>query len=120
VSTGDDVKVDITLTNTTNHEMALFHRNQACDYGVEVLRSHGQPANDTEQKRRLKCGDAVAGKFITVTLKPGESHKDVIFVNKLYDMNRPDTYALQLTREIPRNLGKGQVKSNIIIVTVTQ
>jgi hypothetical protein len=120
VSAGSEIKLMIKLTNDTNHVIALVNRDQYCDYTVEVHDSNGQSAPETEKKRNLKCGDEVAGKRIVLKLKPGEHHEDLIFVNDLFDMTHPDKYTVRATREIPKELGQGKVKSNIITITVKE
>jgi len=121
VKTGSDLRLFIKLTNDTNHEITLFSRNTYCDYTLEVRDSNGQSAPETEQKRKLDCtANPVAGRLVIIKLKPGEHHEDLIFVNYLFDMSQPDKYTLQVEREIPKELGQGQVKSNTIGITVTE
>jgi hypothetical protein len=118
VSTGHDIELTIKLTNETNHDITLIDRNQYCDYTVEVRDSNGQSA--PEKKREFRCGDESAGKIIYVKLKPGEHHEVLIFVDYLFDMTRRDKYAVQVARQIPKELGRGQVKSDTVVITVTE
>jgi hypothetical protein len=120
VSTRSEIQLMIKLTNATDHEITLFDTDQYCDYTVEVRDSNGQSAPETEKKRKLRCAEPVAGKVIIVKLKPGEHHEVLIFVSDLFDMTRPDKYTVQVAREIPKEMGQGQVKSNKIAVTVTE
>ena len=111
----------IKLTNDTKHEIALLSRNTYCDYTLEVRDSNGQFAPATEQKRKLNCAaNGDAGRFVVIKLKPGEHHEDLILVNHLFDMTHPDKYTVRVAREIPKELGQGQVKSNTIGITVTE
>jgi hypothetical protein len=119
VSIGSEIKLRTMLTNETDHDITIHERNRACDYALEVRNSRGELAPETEQERQLKCGEAVAGRNIIVTLKPGEDYEGEIYVNGLYDMTQPDKYTLQVAREIPKELGKGTVKSNIITIDVS-
>lgn len=121
VRTGSDVKLTIELTNTTNHDITLIDMDQWCDYTLEVRDSNGQSAPETEQKRNHSCTDnPVAGKRIMVKLRPGEHHETLVFVNDVFEMKRPDKYTFQAAREIPKELGQGNVKSNTIAITVTE
>jgi hypothetical protein len=120
VSSGRDMKLTVKLTNNSNHSITLINRGLACDYIVEVRDSTGWSPEETEEKRKLKCSDAVAGKVIVINLKPGEHYEDLIFVNNLFDMTRPDKYTVLVAREIPRELGQGLVKSNPVNITVTE
>ncbi len=121
VKAGSDSQLFIKLTNDANHEITLFSRNTYCDYTLEVRDSNGKPAPETEQKRKLNCAaNGDAGRFVVIKLKPGEHHEDLIFVNYLFNMSRPDEYSVRVAREIPKELGQGQVKSNTIGITVTE
>ena len=121
VETGSHLQLFIKLTNDTNHEITLFSRNTYCDYSMEVRDSYGQSAPETEQKRQIDCAaNPVAGRFVVIKLKPGEHHEDLIFVDYFFDISRPDKYRVQVAREIPKELGQGQVKSNTIGITVAK
>jgi hypothetical protein len=120
VSTGSEIQLMIKLTNDTNHDIAFIDTDQYCDYSPEVRSSSGQSAPETEKKRKLRCVNPVAGKAIFIKLKPGEHHEVLIFVSDLFDMTRPDKYTVEVTREIPKELGQGRVKSNTIAITVTE
>lgn len=121
VKTGSNLELLVKLTNNTNHEITLSSRNTYCDYTFEVRDSNGHSAPETEQKRRLNCSAyADSGRHVIIQLKPGEHHEDLIFMNHLFDMNRADKYNVRLTRDIPKELGQGQVSSNTIAMTVTE
>jgi hypothetical protein len=121
VKTGSNIELLVKLTNDTNHEITLSSRNTYCDYKLEVGDSNGHSAPETEQKRTLNCSAyADAGRHVIIQLKPGEHHEDLIFMNQLFDMNRPNKYTVRLTRDIPKQLGQGQVSSNTIAITVTE
>jgi len=121
VKTGSNLELLVKLTNNTNHEITLHSRNTYCDYTFEVRDSNGHSAPETEQKRKLNCSAyPVAGRHVIIQLKPGEHHEDLVFMNYLFDMNRPDKYNVRLTRDIPKELGQGQVSSNTIAMTVTE
>jgi len=121
IKAGSDSQLFIKLTNDANHEITLFSRNTYCDYTLEVRDSNRKSAPETEQKRKLNCAaNGDAGRFVVIKLKPGEHHEDLIFVNYLFNMSRPDEYSVRVAREIPKELGQGQVKSNTIGITVTE
>jgi hypothetical protein len=120
---GSPVEVKLTLTNTSRTQISLLDTNRACDFQLEVRDSHGQLAPETKAKRDLNCGAGfivMVGRRILRALKPGDSYEDVMFVNQFYELTRPDDYYIQVTRKIPKELGKGTVKSNAITVTVAQ
>jgi len=129
VKGGSEVKVKIILKNTSDREITIARTNAVsqaeCHFLIEVRDVHGQSAPDTdfgrgimgrETKKRviLYWGDAF------FTLKPNETLEDEAVVTKLYDLSRPGKYFIQATRQFPEQLGKGQVKSNTIEITVTE
>jgi len=120
VRIGSEIKLTIKLTNETNHVISLIDMDQRCDYTVEVRDSRGQLARETEQRRRFKCAEPVAGKVIQLKLKPGEQHEYLLFLNDWYYMTRPDEYRVAVNRKIPKEMGDGQVKSNTITLRVTE
>lgn len=120
---GSPVEVKLTLANTSRTQISLLDTNRGCDFQLEVRDSHGQLAPETKAKRDLKCGAGfivTVGRRILRALKPGDSYEDVMFVNQFYELSRPDDYYIQVTRKIPKELGQGTVKSNLVVVTVTK
>lgn len=119
---GSPVEVKLTLTNTSRTQINLLDTNRRCDFQLEVRDSHGQLAPETQTKRDLKCGAGfivMVGRRILRALKPGDSYEDVMFVNQSYELSRPGDYYIQIARRIPKELGQGTVKSNVVVVTVT-
>ena len=122
VQSGSDVQVKLTLTNTSDGQITIVDIDRWCDYSLEVRDGQGQPVPETAYKRELKCTPwpPVAGRRIIRTLKPHESFNDLMYVNQAYEVNRPGDYFIQAMREIPKELGKGTVKSNQAIITVSE
>ena len=118
VKSGSEVKVKITLTNISSQQITLTDASEICDYDVDVHKSDGSPAQDTERKRRLSCGE-ISGKNEIVTLKPDQSKQYEIAVSELSVMTEPGDYSVQVMRKTPKELGGTVVKSNVITVTVT-
>lgn len=52
-------------------------------------------------------------------LKPNESMTNEVNLRKLYNLDRPGKYTLRVSRRVPKSLGGGIVKSNIITITLT-
>jgi hypothetical protein len=120
VQSGSQAEVKLTLTNNSSSEITIVDSNRWCDYALEVRDSHGQLMPKTNYARQLKCSPGTAGRRMIRVLKPGESLEDDMFVNQFYDLGHPDDYYVQVGREIPKELGQGTVKSNIIAVTVAE
>jgi len=121
VRIGSEVKVKTNLTNITDHVLNFYDANRDCDYPVEVLDDKRNSAPETVYKRQLRCNQGLSdGKIENVTLKPHESRQDEIVVTRFYDLTRPGRYFVQVLRKIPKELGQGTVKSNILTITVTE
>jgi hypothetical protein len=144
VKTGTEVKVEITLTNVSNHQITLAKDN-AQNHGesfnrIEVRDQKGNLAPDTRYARFLKgkvsdddkrqdknkavgdhgvelVNDLPLDSAAPHVLKPGETLKDEIVVTKLFDLSTPGKYTIQVDRHDDE--GKTTVKANAITVTVT-
>ena len=85
--------------------------------------SAGKLAPETKHGRRTRTGKDDPGETTVLvintpgpTLLPGQSEKQIILLNKLYDLAAPDTYTVHLERG---NAQVGIAKSNAIKITVT-
>jgi hypothetical protein len=123
---GAEVLLQITLTNTSNREIALSKApgdlpQAESEYSIKVLDSQGREVPDTDYGQKIKQRKILVSRSrVSWTLGPGESLKDGAIISKLYDISHPGKYTGQVMRSIPPQLGKGTVKSNIIQVTVTE
>jgi hypothetical protein len=129
---GSKIRVDIMLKNTSNTDISVSKSNaedQAeFSYVIDVRDEKDEPPPKTEYARSLNGEDANDPKHIKVvvssdvisTLKPGETLNDIAVLNRLYDLSRPGKYVVQIGRQIPKELGRGFVKSNAVTLTVTQ
>ena len=121
---GSEILVEITLTNTSNHEIRVGKApgNQPLaesEYSIDVRDSKGHPAPDTEYGGKVRQRKIWFYRSReSVALQPGESLKDGAVITKLYDLSRVDRYTVQISRPIPEQWGKGTVKSNTINITV--
>jgi hypothetical protein len=116
---GSQVELKLILTNTSDAEIKIVDTDRWCDYLLDVREGQGQLVSETVVKRETKCaGQEAAGRRIIITLKPHESFDDVFFVSEAYDVSRPGDYFIHAMREIPKELGKGTVWSNLATVTV--
>jgi hypothetical protein len=126
VKVGSEVLVQITLTNTSDQEIALGKApgnlpQAESEYLVEVHDSRGQTAPDTDYGRKIKQNKIVVSfSRVSATVGPGESLKDGVILTKLYDLSRPGKYSVQLLRKVPPQLGDGLIKSNKVTITVTE
>lgn len=118
---GSQIRVQVVLTNTSDHEIGILKSAPEVDYLVEVRDTRGRMAPDTDFGRKQK--DPASVKVSTgsplYSLKPGESLRDEIQIGRLYEMSVPDKYSIQVSRIVPEEMGGGVVKSNMVNVTVT-
>src|SRR6185437_4442090 len=107
VKSGAEVRIAITLTNTSNNDLAFFNTSRECDYSVWIRDADGKLVADTEHKRKLRC----SGANTLVRLKAQESIKEEMAVSDLGDMTIPGTSSIQVIRKIPR-ISQAFIKSN--------
>jgi hypothetical protein len=121
VKAGSPVTLDISLKNTSTQDLTLNGGFDASVPGVdtgnwfEVRDSLGKLIPRRERNSKIPLDMTP----LFHTLGPGESFTEHEDINQLYDLSRPDKYVIRVSRVIPKELGKGTVKSNEITVTVT-
>lgn len=124
VKTGSEIRVEVTLTNTSGRDIALTKSvgDDAAEfnYVIDMHDGHGKPLAETEHHRRVKAEDSlpITHSNQILTLKPGESLKENAILNNLYDISRPGKYVILAQRDVPQELGKGVIKSSPITITV--
>jgi hypothetical protein len=124
VKVGSETPVEIILTNTSHQEISLsksVEENAAeFNYLVDVRDGKGKPVPQTAHHRSVHGeGAQITHSDLTVPLKPGQELQSVALLNKLYDVSRPGKYIIRVSRDIPPELGKGVVKSNVITINIT-
>jgi hypothetical protein len=124
VKSGDKVRTQVGIKNSSDHRLRLRVTYSMLDYGVTVWRSDGTLAPDTELGNRIKNeNDQIPRLRVTdAYVNPNGVYIEAgdLFVGRLYDMDQPGQYTIQLQRDIPEELGGGIVKSNVVTVTVTE
>jgi hypothetical protein len=126
---GRDVILEITLKNISGKIMTVKIFPSQYAYTLDVTRPDGQPATMTENGRNIVKNGAEEMKpspyvdmrgYLSVTLLPSQVFdKDTIRVDDLYDVWTPGVYSVRVRRVIPDHLGKGEVESNTVNITVT-
>jgi hypothetical protein len=116
VTTGDDVTIDVSLTNTSNQivsEGPMYESGIELDSTLrfEILDEHGKPV----PKRHYPNEELRGGSVRFRDIKPGETITQPQRVSALYDMRKPGKYTIQVWK---RNRDY-DIKSNILTVTVT-
>lgn len=122
VKAGADVWIKVQLTNTSKQDL---------DTSANISDLTGLDPNFVPQVRdsrghlapkRVYPHPELAGghPVLDRILRPGENLAEEQNVSRLYDMTRPGEYVIQVSRDVPKELGKGTVKSNTITITVTK
>lgn len=126
VKLGSDAIVNIVLTNTSDHPIVFENEmtinfNDA-DYSTVVRNEKGDLIPLTKFGLMLFGDDDHLPKprevkYVTANLQPGETIKGRISVTKLYNIQAPGQYTVQIERF--DEVTKSWSKSNIITLTVT-
>ena len=130
VKSGDDVGIDVVMTNISDHDVdCTSNGRNALDrnYRYEVFDKQG-PVPKIKRKYP-EIGET--GSIFPCIIKPGESaHAAGGLISALYDFSRPGKYTIQVSRPVwgddqrPGTAGtaghdnQADVRSNIITVTV--
>ncbi len=115
--TGSEVRVTVTLTNTSNRQIMIGVTSGMCDYSVEVRDRGDKLAPATKYKRAINCG--VLGRNAFEWLKPHEATTEEIAVSHFFDMSQPGEYSVLVARRPTKEFGNVVVKSNTLKITVT-
>lgn len=119
VSPGADIWIKVSLTNSSNQNLddsGSFSGRTSLDpnFQFDVRDQKGELV----PKRRYEHPELDTGTPINRTLHPGESVTQEQRVSSLYDMTQPGKYRVQVSMPVPKGLGKGRVKSNVVTVTI--
>ena len=134
IQAGSEIDLDILITNVSSKEI-LVSKSPARDNGdsrfdVSVRDANGVAAPQTDYSKALhgiqqhkdtghKGAEVVMipmGSNISVPLQPGDSMKDRIVLNRLYDLETPGTYSVQVSRY--DQVSRTMVQSNTITIQV--
>jgi hypothetical protein len=119
VQAGSPVEILIRLTNTSNQDVnssAIYYDGFANDYNYDIRLEGGKKL--TQLPRNDK--GPVTGSAILGTVKPGKSQETRVDISSQYDMTKVGKYIVQLSKSVPGQSKKAEVKSNKITITVTK
>jgi hypothetical protein len=123
VKKGYDVRLNVTLTNISKRELSFLERNPICDYPIKVRDSNGNQPPETVVTQKSHCDGTFQlsqARNILVTLKPGASYANEMYVSFYYDLRRPGTYTVQVFRHLPSEISKDDIPSNTATLVVTE
>jgi hypothetical protein len=120
---GSPIFLLVTLTNNSTKTVSVpsFDREY---YTIDVRDEHGKSAPEKDEARQAKeamkaPNTRMIRSGVTEELKPHETSRHTIDLSQYVDVSRPGKYTMQVTRQLPEELGPGMVKSNTITVIVT-
>ncbi len=129
------IEVQVTLKNTSDHEFRFYLDNsrkaELCGFDVEVTDAQGLAPKITAYHNALTGWKApqervmkTEGEFIivgsggTLPLAPGKTVELHMDIGQMYDLSKPGTYTIQVTRT---DAADGTtVKSNPLKITVAE
>ena len=126
VKASSPVKLRITMTNISNHNVTYYVSSAGRPYDIYVRGTSRKLAPETPAGVRVHPwspkykpfsggGSVFSGSF---QIKPGEKTETEVDLTKEYDLNQPGKYTVQVERRDPEN-PKKRLKSNVITLTVT-
>lgn len=122
VRAGSEVEVTVHLKNTSDRELDLSANISGLtgvdpNYTYEVRDSSGSLVPRRAYKHpELATGHPVFPR----TVGPGESVADREPISRLLDLSKPGNCVIQVFRRISKDEKDGNVKSNKVVLTVTQ
>ena len=123
---GESIVLEVSMLNRSDRTLKILEGNPAEDYQIDIRDSSGAHPADTDYGLSLKKSAASPEKFVVVnrkillSLKPAETGTDVIPISLMYDLRSPGKYFVTVERKLPKELGPGTVRSNEVIITVTE
>jgi hypothetical protein len=115
VQVGEDLKIEITMTNTSDHDLFYDASDHETSFGLEVRDSGGRIAPRTPLGRRV---GAYAGSIFASRLHPGESiHREWMAANKYFELGDTGKYSVQAIRMASKTTA---LKSNIVTIAIVQ
>jgi len=120
VKAGAEIKIGITLRNSSSRAMYMSLGLSELDYTFDVRNDQNGIPAETDLARKSKARPYLSSDQVFY-IQPGESlPKSSLVVSKFYDLSRPGKYTIQVSRAVPKELGGGTIKSNTITITVVQ
>lgn len=109
---GEDMKVEVSLTNISDHDILYDANGHELPFGLEVRDGMDRTVSRTPQGLRAL---AFEGRVFAVPLHPGESIHRERLLNKDIKLDKAGTYKVQAIRMTNKT---SAVKSNIVQITI--
>jgi len=116
--TGQDIRVDVKITNGANKPVTLAivkgKGHAELNYEIKVTREYNQTVEPTALVGPETL-PIISGKLL-IELDPGESFSDYFLLNNVYNVSNPGVYIVQVQQEPVA--GRAAARSNSIKVVV--
>jgi hypothetical protein len=117
VKLGSPVSIEVTKKDISDHEINNATIRGTLPYEIKVRDDQGNLRPETEEFRQIKKSKNDRSFSVTfANLKPGETARDMVDMNKYYDFSQAGKYTIQVSETDPES--KIIVKLNTISVTV--
>ena len=120
VRVGSSVLIDLSVTNLSRTDLNTGTSiSELTGMDPNYLYDVRDRAGHEVAKRVYPHPELAVGHAILGTLKPGESVTLKQEISRLFDLNHPGTYSIQVSRRFPENHKDTLVRSNKIVLTIT-
>jgi hypothetical protein len=117
---GKNLFITIEMTNTSEQVIGCssFIETNSVNHSLryDVRDPQGNAAEKVALSSHPEIG--IAGSSYPCSLKPGDSKKWDVAINKAYRLDRPGEYTIQVSRLAETRPADGYIKSNTITITV--
>jgi hypothetical protein len=116
VSARAPIPVVVTFRNTSSHDIGILQAPVEFNFQIDVHDSGGNRPSLADGSKVPT--EPVETRGFSIPVAPGEALKINFEIDKAYDLSKPGTYTIQLSRLDEAT--QSEAKSNIITVTVTK
>jgi hypothetical protein len=116
VSLGAPIPLVVTFKNTSSHDIGIERAPVEFNFKIDVHDSGGDRPSLADGSKVPT--EPVETRGFSTLMAPGENVRIDFEIDKAYDLSKPGTYTIQLSRMDQAT--KSEAKSNIITVTVTR
>jgi len=122
------MEVDVLMKNVSHKDMPVIRivGTAEAHYDITVTDGEGKPAVATRYERMLRGESPLTDHHSSMidSLKPSQTMQEMFYVNQLYDLSKPGTYAIHVRMTVyARRPGKDAqeipVSANVVTLTVT-
>jgi hypothetical protein len=113
IRSGSAVRLDITITNSSNQLISLIdNRVGPREAGISIWDSNGNQLSPRDEYRSY----VLHSKF-AMLISPGKSIVESVNLNKWFDLTKPGQYKMRARRKIPGS--DSFVESNELAIAIT-